>query len=157
MHATKANLPSQLPFLPGNSYADPTITRYHKTQLLNVRDGAMQGKIFTSILLSLYAQSDPNGQLTLSVSINHFRDVEKTTTIQEDIDRELLRSMKEGDPMKLTGIPARKAHENDAIPKIAPKWLKHDKQVGLSVWRFRTRCVLEYSNILNKYMLSVRC
>lgn len=44
MHATKANLPSQLPFLPGNSYADPTITRYHKTQLLNVRDGAMQGK-----------------------------------------------------------------------------------------------------------------
>lgn len=38
--------------------------------------------------------------------------------------------MKEGDPMKLTGIPARKAHENDAIPKIAPKWLKHDKQVG---------------------------
>lgn len=31
--------------------------------------------------------------------------------------------------MKLTGIPARKPHENDAIPKIAPKWLKHDKQV----------------------------
>jgi hypothetical protein len=35
----------QLPFLPGNSYADPTITRYHKTQLLGVRDGAMLGKI----------------------------------------------------------------------------------------------------------------
>jgi hypothetical protein len=31
--------------------------------------------------------------------------------------------------MKLTGIPARKPQENDAIPKIAPKWLKHDKQV----------------------------
>lgn len=44
MYATKANLPSQLPFLPGNSYADPTITRYHKTQLLGVRDGAMLGK-----------------------------------------------------------------------------------------------------------------
>ena len=38
------NLPKQLPFLPGNSYADPTITRYHKTQLLGVRDGHMQGK-----------------------------------------------------------------------------------------------------------------
>ena len=37
--------------------------------------------------------------------------------------------MRDGDPMKLTGIPARKAHENDAIPRIAPKWLKHDKQV----------------------------
>ena len=39
------NLPKQLPFLPGNSYADPTITRYHKTQLLGVRDGAMLGKL----------------------------------------------------------------------------------------------------------------
>jgi hypothetical protein len=37
--------------------------------------------------------------------------------------------MRDGDPLKLTGIPARKAHENDAIPRIAPKWLKHDKQV----------------------------
>lgn len=133
MHATKANLPSQLPFLPGNSYADPTITRYHKTQLLNVRDGAMLGKSEVSSVdcewLSLNLQSDPNGQLTLYLSINHFGDVEKTTTLQEDIDQELLRSMKEGDPLKLTGIPPRKAHENDAIPKIAPKWLKHDKQV----------------------------
>lgn len=38
------NLPKQLPFLPGNNYADPTITRYHKTQLLGVRDGTMLGK-----------------------------------------------------------------------------------------------------------------
>lgn len=39
------NLPSNLPFLPGNHYADPTITRYHKTQLLNsAPDGAMLGK-----------------------------------------------------------------------------------------------------------------
>lgn len=36
--------PSQLPFLPGNTYADPTITRYHKTQLLSVKDGIIQGK-----------------------------------------------------------------------------------------------------------------
>jgi hypothetical protein len=25
------SLPQSLPFLPGNLYADPTITRYHKT------------------------------------------------------------------------------------------------------------------------------
>lgn len=39
--------------------------------------------------------------------------------------------MREGDPFRLTGIPARKPQENDAIPKIAPKWLKYDKQVSL--------------------------
>ena len=38
------NLPSKLPMLPGNVYADPTVTRYHKTQLLGVKDGAIQGK-----------------------------------------------------------------------------------------------------------------
>ena len=39
------NLPQSLPFLPGNQYADPTITRYHKTQLLNAApDGSMLGK-----------------------------------------------------------------------------------------------------------------
>ena len=44
MHSTaKPNLPNNLPFLPGNVYADPTITRYHKTQLLGVRDGVQQG------------------------------------------------------------------------------------------------------------------
>lgn len=39
-----AHLPKQLPFLPGNSYADPTITRYHKTQLFGVRGGTQTGK-----------------------------------------------------------------------------------------------------------------
>jgi len=38
------NMPNSLPFLPGNSYADPTVTRYHKTQLLGVKDGSIQGK-----------------------------------------------------------------------------------------------------------------
>jgi len=27
------------------------------------------------------------------------------------------------------GVPNRPKHENDAIPKIAPKWLKYDRQV----------------------------
>lgn len=30
----------------------------------------------------------------------------------------------------LEGVPVRKEQENDAIPKIAPKWLKHDRQVS---------------------------
>lgn len=38
------NMPSSLPFLPGNSYADPTITRYHKTQLLGLTNGVITGK-----------------------------------------------------------------------------------------------------------------
>ena len=38
------NLPQKLPMLPGNVYTDPTVTRYHKTQLLGVKDGAIQGK-----------------------------------------------------------------------------------------------------------------
>ena len=33
------NLPSQLPFLPGNTAQDPKITRYHKTQQLQLKDG----------------------------------------------------------------------------------------------------------------------
>jgi len=37
--------------------------------------------------------------------------------------------MREGVPSHLTGIPARANQENDAIPKIAPKWLKYDRQV----------------------------
>lgn len=38
------NMPGSLPMLPGNVYADPTVTRYHKTQLLGVKDGSIQGK-----------------------------------------------------------------------------------------------------------------
>ncbi len=32
--------PKQLPFLPGNVYSDPYKTKHHKTQILNVKDGA---------------------------------------------------------------------------------------------------------------------
>ena len=39
-----ANVPNQLPFLPGNVYADPTITRYHKTQILGLTNGIITGK-----------------------------------------------------------------------------------------------------------------
>ena len=40
-----SNLPGALPMLPGNVYADPTVTRYHKTQLLGVKDGTICGKL----------------------------------------------------------------------------------------------------------------
>lgn len=50
--------------------------------------------------------------------------------LQENVDPELLKSMREGIPNQLTGIPVRRDHENDAIPKIAPKWLKYDRQVS---------------------------
>lgn len=44
METTKPHLPGSLPFLPGNERQDPTVTRYHRSQLLGVRDGAMLEK-----------------------------------------------------------------------------------------------------------------
>ena len=38
--------------------------------------------------------------------------------------------MREGVPQPLGAISQRKDQENDAIPKIAPKWLKYDRQVS---------------------------
>jgi hypothetical protein len=96
METRQPHLPSNLPFLPGNEQHDPTITRYHKTQLLNAKDGAM---------------------------------LEKGTIFKEDKDEALLQSMKEGNPLKLTGMPQRPKPENDAVPKEAPTWLKNDRQV----------------------------
>ena len=42
--STKDFRPSSLPFLPGHQFSDPTITRYHKTQVLNYKDGSTQEK-----------------------------------------------------------------------------------------------------------------
>jgi hypothetical protein len=64
-------------------------------------------------------------------SLTFFFDVaEKTTTLREQADTALLASMREGAPQALTGVPRRPAQENDAIPRVAPKWLKHDRQVS---------------------------
>lgn len=89
-------MPQSLPFLPGNGEHDPTITRYHKTQLLGIKDHTI---------------------------------VEKTTALKEDKDYQLLKSMREGNPLKLTGIPQRPKAENDGVPRIAPQWLKYDRHV----------------------------
>jgi len=67
-------LPNNLPFLPGNTYADPTITRYHKTQLLGIKDNTI---------------------------------TEKTVNLAENVNPDLLESMREGVPSHLTGIPTR--------------------------------------------------
>jgi EF-hand domain-containing protein 1 len=49
--------------------------------------------------------------------------------MQEKVDPELLKSMKEGMPVKMEGVPPRAEEpENEAIPKRPPKWLKYDKQ-----------------------------
>jgi len=39
------NLLKNLSFLPGNVYADPTITRYHKTQILGLQNGVITEKL----------------------------------------------------------------------------------------------------------------
>ena len=67
--------------------------------------------------------------------------VEKTTYLQEDVTPELLQSMREGVTQAMTGVPQREAQENDAIPKVAPKWLKHDRQVSPIAKLIQTRNV----------------
>ena len=43
--ALQPNVPKNLPFLPGMSYADPQVTRYHKTQLLGLQNGIITGTL----------------------------------------------------------------------------------------------------------------
>lgn len=57
--------------------------------------------------------------------------LEKTISLKEPVDGDLLMSMKEGGVSNLTGVPQRPTQENDAIPRVAPKWLKHDRQVSV--------------------------
>ncbi len=70
---------------------------------------------------------------------------EKTIALNEPVDPSILTSMQTGVPQGLTGIPQRPAQENDAIPRVAPKWLKHDRHVSplspfLPFHSFPTRC-----------------
>ena len=66
-------------------------------------------------------------KLTFSV----LRALEKTISLKEDRDDSILNNLREGAPQGLTGVPKRAAQENDAIPRVAPKWLKHDRHVSL--------------------------
>ena len=38
-----ANIPKELPFLPGNSFNDPYKTKFHKTHAFDKRDGSQTG------------------------------------------------------------------------------------------------------------------
>ena len=53
--------------------------------------------------------------------------LEKTSNILESVDPDLVTSMRDGLAGSLGGVPKRQDHVNDAIPKIAPKWLKYDR------------------------------
>jgi hypothetical protein len=37
--------PKELPMLPGNVYSDPFVTRYHKTQVFDRKNGVNTGKL----------------------------------------------------------------------------------------------------------------
>lgn len=104
-------MPNSLPFLPGNVYSDPTITRYHKTQLLDLKNGIITGKSF-------------------KFAVTHANFSEKTLALQEPINQDLLTNMRStgGNTLKSTQRPKQ---ENNAIPRVAPKWLKHDRQVSV--------------------------
>jgi len=56
-----------------------------------------------------------------------FASIEKTVNLQENVNPDLLCSMKSEPAAKLSGVQGRAKQANDAIPKIAPKWLKHDR------------------------------
>ena len=58
---------------------------------------------------------------------------EKTSNLHENVDPMLVHSMRDGMAGTLEGIPKRADQDNDAIPKIAPKWLKHDRQVSYNL------------------------
>jgi hypothetical protein len=56
--------------------------------------------------------------------------LEKTTALQEPINQDLLTSMRSTGGNTLKGT-VRPKQENNAIPRVAPKWLKHDRQVSV--------------------------
>jgi hypothetical protein len=47
--------------------------------------------------------------------------------LQENVNPDLVASMTQGVPSQLTGIQGRKDQAQEAIPAIAPKWLKYDR------------------------------
>jgi hypothetical protein len=61
--------------------------------------------------------------------VTYFFILESVKTMKEPIDHELLRSMREGDPGRITGVPGREEEAMyESIPRIPPKWLEHDRK-----------------------------
>ena len=50
--------------------------------------------------------------------------------LQENVDPDLLKTMKDGPVIEPSTSKPRETHVNDGVPKIAPKWLKYDRQVS---------------------------
>lgn len=97
------HLPTDLPYLPGNTFTDPYKVQFHKTHLLDKKDGIQTG--------------------TFPLA------VESVKPMREPVDHELIRTMREGDPARITGVPERvEEGEQEGIPKVAPTWLKHDRE-----------------------------
>jgi len=44
-----ANIPKELPYLPGNMFADPLKTKFNKTHVFDVKSGAQTGIAFSVI------------------------------------------------------------------------------------------------------------
>lgn len=59
---------------------------------------------------------------------NNSANYEKTTAWKENIDPNILKSMREGAPIKFRDSTRRPMTANDAIPQRAPKWLRHDRE-----------------------------
>jgi hypothetical protein len=55
---------------------------------------------------------------------------EKTNYLKEEITPEGLQTLKDTCAQSMFVAQPRATQENDAVPKIAPKWLKYDRQVS---------------------------
>jgi len=52
---------------------------------------------------------------------------EKTSYLKEDISPEALQTMKDTMSQSAKMSQPRAVQENDGVPRVAPKWLKHDR------------------------------
>jgi len=56
-----------------------------------------------------------------------FRTVEKTSYLKEDVSPDMLQTMKDSCSQAGRTMQQRTVQENDGVPRVAPKWLKHDR------------------------------
>ena len=78
-----------------------------------------------------------------------FRNTEKLTNLQENVDQDLLSSMKAGPHIVPSSVAMRKDEVQDGIPKIAPKWLKYDRQVSYLIHSFHDSPGQHFLGIFN--------
>lgn len=69
-----------------------------------------------------------NHHKTQQFSVVNNTHCEKSNFVKEEIDQNLIDSLRMKTPLNLT-YGSRKRPENDYIPRIQPPWLKYDRQV----------------------------